>query len=75
MVQDTKAADSDEPVEKFFKNDGSCQHVYTIDDEIGILCRLCGYVITEIRDVSPPFVSNYLRITFLDNIFNLCITS
>lgn len=54
--ENTKAENGDEPVEKFFKNDGSCQHVYTIDDEVGILCRLCGYVITEIRDVSPPFM-------------------
>ncbi|XP_021769251.1 SNF2 domain-containing protein CLASSY 1-like [Chenopodium quinoa] len=52
----SKAEDGDEPAEKFFKNDGSCQHVFTIDDEIGILCRLCGYVITEIRDVTPPFM-------------------
>lgn len=59
MVQNSKAEDVDESTEKFFKNDGSCQHVYTIDDEIGILCRLCGYVITEIRDVTPEFVSDF----------------
>ncbi|KAL2897420.1 SNF2 domain-containing protein CLASSY 2 [Bienertia sinuspersici] len=54
----TKTGDGDEQPEKFFKNDGSCQHVFTIDDEIGILCRLCGYVITEIRDVTPQFERN-----------------
>ncbi|KNA09955.1 hypothetical protein SOVF_148780 [Spinacia oleracea] len=54
--ENSKAEDVDESTEKFFKNDGSCQHVYTIDDEIGILCRLCGYVITEIRDVTPEFM-------------------
>ncbi|XP_057523253.1 SNF2 domain-containing protein CLASSY 2-like isoform X2 [Amaranthus tricolor] len=47
---------TDEQAENFFKNDGSCQHVYTIDDEIGVLCQLCGYVLTEIRDVTPPFM-------------------
>lgn len=36
-----------------------CQHEYKIDEEIGILCRICGFVLTEIRDVSPPFVSHF----------------
>ncbi|KAH7537612.1 hypothetical protein FEM48_Zijuj03G0111400 [Ziziphus jujuba var. spinosa] len=35
-----------------------CQHEYKIDEEIGILCRICGFVLTEIRDVSPPFMQN-----------------
>ena len=34
-----------------------CQHEYKLDEEIGILCRRCGYVSTEIRDVAAPFVS------------------
>jgi len=56
MVQ-KKAEEEEEKIKKLFKGDISCKHCYIIDDEIGILCRLCGYVITEIRDVSPPFVS------------------
>lgn len=56
LEEESKTGDGDEQPEKFFKNDGSCQHVFIIEDEIGILCRLCGYVITEIRDVSPPFM-------------------
>jgi DNA repair and recombination RAD54-like protein len=35
----------------------SCQHEYKLDEEIGILCSRCGYVSSEIRDVSAPFVS------------------
>ncbi|XP_074287172.1 SNF2 domain-containing protein CLASSY 2-like [Silene latifolia] len=53
--ENSKAKESD-PMEKFFNGDPSCKHVYIIDDEIGVLCRLCGYVITEIRDVSPEFM-------------------
>lgn len=34
-----------------------CQHEYILDEEIGVLCQLCGFVSTEIKDVSPPFVS------------------
>uniref|UniRef100_A0A2N9GS55 Helicase ATP-binding domain-containing protein n=1 Tax=Fagus sylvatica TaxID=28930 RepID=A0A2N9GS55_FAGSY len=33
-----------------------CQHEYKLDEEIGILCRRCGYVSTEIRDVAAPFM-------------------
>lgn len=34
----------------------SCQHEYKLNEEIGILCRICGHVSTEIRDVSAPFM-------------------
>ncbi|GAB2273112.1 SNF2 domain-containing protein CLASSY [Dionaea muscipula] len=33
-----------------------CWHEFKLDDEVGLLCPLCAYVMTEIRDVSPPFV-------------------
>ncbi|KAM3697745.1 hypothetical protein ACB098_06G137200 [Castanea mollissima] len=33
-----------------------CQHEYKLDEEIGILCRRCGFVSTEIRDISAPFM-------------------
>lgn len=34
-----------------------CLHDYRLNEEIGIICRLCGFVSTEIKDVPPPFVS------------------
>ena len=34
-----------------------CRHEFKLNEEIGILCQLCGYVSTEIKDVSPTFVS------------------
>lgn len=36
-----------------------CQHDYRLNEEIGIVCRSCGFVCTEIRYVSLPFVSNF----------------
>lgn len=36
----------------------SCQHEYKLDEEIGILCSRCGYVSSEIRDVSAPFMQH-----------------
>ncbi|XP_055832895.1 SNF2 domain-containing protein CLASSY 1-like [Solanum dulcamara] len=38
-----------------------CRHDYRLNEEIGIICRLCGFVSTEIKDVPPPFMpsSNY----------------
>ncbi|GAV83780.1 SNF2_N domain-containing protein/Helicase_C domain-containing protein [Cephalotus follicularis] len=35
-----------------------CQHDYILREEIGILCRLCGFVSTEIKYVSAPFMPN-----------------
>lgn len=37
-----------------------CQHDYRLNEEIGIICRLCGFVCTEIKDVSLPFVSRII---------------
>lgn len=36
-----------------------CQHDYRLNEEIGIICRSCGFVCTEIRYVSLPFVSTF----------------
>ncbi|CAI9091786.1 OLC1v1026899C1 [Oldenlandia corymbosa var. corymbosa] len=35
-----------------------CQHDYRLNEEIGVICRLCGFVLTEIKDVSPPVWSS-----------------
>lgn len=34
-----------------------CQHEFKLNEEIGMLCHICGFVSTEIKDVSAPFVS------------------
>nr|GME12672.1 SNF2 domain-containing protein CLASSY 1-like [Ipomoea batatas] len=33
-----------------------CHHDFRLNEEIGIVCRLCGVVSTEIKDVPPPFM-------------------
>ncbi|KAB1217668.1 SNF2 domain-containing protein CLASSY 2 [Morella rubra] len=38
------------------RSSDNCQHEYKLDEEIGILCRRCGFVSSEIRDVSAPFM-------------------
>ncbi|KAK8947325.1 hypothetical protein KSP39_PZI006687 [Platanthera zijinensis] len=34
----------------------SCSHDFKLDDQIGIICHLCNFVHTDIRDVLPPFM-------------------
>lgn len=34
-----------------------CRHEFKLNEEIGMLCHICGFVSTEIKDVSAPFVS------------------
>ncbi|WCJ34712.1 SNF2 domain-containing protein CLASSY 1 [Euphorbia peplus] len=36
----------------------NCRHVFKLDEEIGILCRLCGFVSTEMKYVTAPFMEN-----------------
>ncbi|CAK7325930.1 unnamed protein product [Dovyalis caffra] len=35
-----------------------CQHEFKLDEEIGILCHICGFVKTEIKYVSAPFMGH-----------------
>ncbi|KAL6123515.1 hypothetical protein ACLB2K_076037 [Fragaria x ananassa] len=45
--------------DNFTQNSGpGCQHEFTLDEEIGLKCIICGFVKTEIRHVTPPFVRN-----------------
>ncbi|KAK4277790.1 hypothetical protein QN277_015732 [Acacia crassicarpa] len=39
-------------------SDKLCQHEFRLNEEIGIYCCRCGFVKTEIKDISPPFAQN-----------------
>ncbi|CAN7031431.1 unnamed protein product [Brassica rapa subsp. trilocularis] len=41
--------------EAFQKATSGCEHDYELNEEIGMCCKLCGHVGSEIRDVSAPF--------------------
>ncbi|CAD5324704.1 unnamed protein product [Arabidopsis thaliana] len=41
--------------EAFHKATCDCEHDYELNEEIGMCCRLCGHVGTEIKHVSAPF--------------------
>jgi len=34
-----------------------CKHDTIFNEEIGIYCRWCGWIHTEIKYITPPFVS------------------
>ncbi|KAL4574974.1 hypothetical protein LXL04_021814 [Taraxacum kok-saghyz] len=39
------------------KNQGpKCLHDYRLNEQFGIICRLCGHVRSEIKDISPSFL-------------------
>ncbi|XWS74759.1 hypothetical protein CRYUN_Cryun01aG0025300 [Craigia yunnanensis] len=44
--------------ESLRKSSGNCQHEFKLDEEIGVLCRICGFVSTEIKHVSAPFMEH-----------------
>ncbi|XP_042497125.1 SNF2 domain-containing protein CLASSY 1-like [Macadamia integrifolia] len=49
----------DEVAKKSSKDYGhSCHHEFKMDEEVGLVCKLCSFVSTEIRDVSLPFFQN-----------------
>ncbi|GAB4831985.1 SNF2 domain-containing protein CLASSY [Ancistrocladus abbreviatus] len=58
LLEENENGDSSaEELKKSFHGGGRlCHHEFKLDDEVGLLCPLCGYVLTEIRDVSPPFL-------------------
>lgn len=48
----------------FVKAKSVCQHEYKLNEEIGMCCRLCGDVATEIKHYSAPFVSETTRTSY-----------
>ncbi|CAK8541314.1 unnamed protein product [Lathyrus sativus] len=36
-----------------------CEHDIRLDEEIGVYCRRCGWVVTDIKDVSPQVIDKY----------------
>ncbi|KAK6122007.1 hypothetical protein DH2020_044252 [Rehmannia glutinosa] len=40
------------------KSENVCKHDYILNEQVGTVCRLCGFVETEIKDILPPFVSS-----------------
>lgn len=57
MLQDTNLKSATELHMATKKGSKVCHHDFRLNEEIGIVCRLCGVVSTEIKDVPPPFVS------------------
>ncbi|GFP96833.1 snf2 domain-containing protein classy 2 [Phtheirospermum japonicum] len=47
-AQEPESSKSEEETNK-------CEHDYLLDEQVGTVCRLCGFVETEIKDILPPF--------------------
>ncbi|XP_058741323.1 SNF2 domain-containing protein CLASSY 4-like [Vicia villosa] len=45
--------------EKIGSSSPDCDHDIRLDEEIGVYCRRCGWVVTDIKDVSPQVVDKY----------------
>lgn len=69
MLQGLKADESNENVEKPMN---ICPHDFKLDEEIGLICKLCGVVSTEVKDISPDFVSPSC-VDFPLSIVTLCL--
>ena len=52
--QDSNAAVFTETLEN---PNAGCPHDFRMNEEIGIYCYRCGFVSTEIKYITPPFVS------------------
>lgn len=49
---------TDAEVQKSSKiGENQCEHDYRLNEQVGTVCQLCGFVETEIKDILPPFVS------------------
>ncbi|XP_031487661.1 SNF2 domain-containing protein CLASSY 4-like [Nymphaea colorata] len=35
----------------------ACQHQFVLDEQVGVICRICSFVKTEIKHFMPPMVS------------------
>ncbi|KAL2251287.1 UNVERIFIED_CONTAM: SNF2 domain-containing protein CLASSY 1, partial [Sesamum indicum] len=38
--------------------ENKCEHDFRLNEQVGTICRLCGFVETEIKDMLPPFTAS-----------------
>ncbi|XP_047329122.1 SNF2 domain-containing protein CLASSY 1-like [Impatiens glandulifera] len=60
-VEDNEESKEEGPVEidpLSGNHGGMCRHEFILNEQIGILCQICGFVSTEIRHVSPTFLQH-----------------
>lgn len=57
ISQESHVKPADEVQNSSWIGGNRCEHDYRLDEEVGMVCRLCGSVETEIKDILPPFVS------------------
>ncbi|KAL0299335.1 UNVERIFIED_CONTAM: SNF2 domain-containing protein CLASSY 2 [Sesamum radiatum] len=38
--------------------ENKCEHDFRLNEQVGTVCRLCGFVETEIKDILPPFTAS-----------------
>ncbi|KAI3517493.1 hypothetical protein L1887_16708 [Cichorium endivia] len=48
--------DTEEELQKSKSQEPKCRHDYRLNEQFGIICRLCGHVRSEIKDISPSFL-------------------
>ncbi|XP_044508996.1 SNF2 domain-containing protein CLASSY 2-like isoform X2 [Mangifera indica] len=58
ILEDNEGSKAGEPAETLEKSSEGCQHKYRLDEELGICCIMCGFVLTEIKYVAPPFMQH-----------------
>ncbi|KAI7745777.1 hypothetical protein M8C21_010607 [Ambrosia artemisiifolia] len=57
LMEETEACVGvDDEMAKPTSHEPKCLHDYRLNEQFGIICRLCGHVRSEIKDVSPSFL-------------------
>ncbi|KAJ0764505.1 putative DNA helicase chromatin remodeling SNF2 family [Helianthus annuus] len=54
LMEETEGVDDE--MAKPTSHEQKCLHDYRLNEQFGIICRLCGHVRSEIKDVSPSFL-------------------
>ncbi|KAK9063338.1 hypothetical protein SSX86_017208 [Deinandra increscens subsp. villosa] len=54
LMEETEGVDDE--LAKPASHERKCLHDYRLNEQFGIICRLCGHVRSEIKDISPSFL-------------------
>ncbi|RDX67244.1 SNF2 domain-containing protein CLASSY 2, partial [Mucuna pruriens] len=57
-LEDTEDSNTAVIPESLENPNKGCPHDYRLNEEIGIYCYRCGFVSTEIKYITPPFIQN-----------------
>nr|CAD1828845.1 unnamed protein product [Ananas comosus var. bracteatus] len=69
LLEQKQVLDSELPAKNSERDEQQqCQHEYMLNEQTGLICRLCNFICTEIRYIYPPLLRTDGRLTLRERV-------